>query len=92
MEVCKEGIYDGNVGTPSQLYSANGFIVGCAMKPNSVINNLASNRAGGRRGKCINQTNACIPRQFQADQPVVIGTGSEHYGAACLASMHHKSG
>jgi hypothetical protein len=92
MEICKEGIDNGNVRTPSQLYPANGFIVGCAMEPNSVINDLAANSAGGRGGKCINQANTYDPRQFQADQAVMACTGSKHYGPARQAPIHYQFG
>src|SRR5258708_5381418 len=88
MEIGKERIDDGDVGTSSQLYSARGFIVGRAVEPDSVINNLAA--GASRRRKGIHQAGSGSTRQFQADQAVMTGSRREEYWAAGAPAVHYQ--
>src|SRR5947209_7653056 len=92
MEVRKKRIDDRYISASCQLDAADGIVVDGAMEPDSVIYDLSGNGALSRCCQRVHEPYTRSPRQFQADQAIMIRSRGEDDRAACASPVHDQFG
>src|SRR5215813_6711146 len=88
MAIVEVGVNDGNVGAPAKQDAPGGFILGAAVEPHSVENNMVHDAVLCGLHEIVDGRPGAFACNLQSDETIVVGAVGKCKGAAAPGSEY----